>query len=116
ARTVAFSGGDATAAPAGERWGDATCPGPPSAAFSPHGIDLARRRDGRLALLAVNHGGRESVEFFEVAEPEHPTVTWRGCAIPPPESFLNEVAILPDGGFVTTHMFARSTSYLRLAL
>ena len=114
ARTVLYAGGPG--APAGaERWGDGSCPGPPTAEFSPHGIDLAPRRDGRLALYVVNHGGRESVELFEVLTGDAVALAWRGCAPAPPESSLNDVAGLPDGGFVTTHMFDRSTGRLRLA-
>jgi hypothetical protein len=46
-----FPRGGAGTAPdvaAGPVWGDPDCPGPPSAAFSPHGIDLASRLDGAL--------------------------------------------------------------------
>ena len=90
-------------------WGEANCPGPPSASFSPHGIDLARRPDGRLQLLVVNHGGRESVEIFEVETSAAGTkLAWRGCAIPPEPHFMNDVSALPDGGFVVTHMFPKS--------
>ena len=114
ARTVLYAGGPGAPASA-EWWGAPSCPGPPTAAFSPHGIDLARRRDGRLALYVVNHGGRESVELFEVLTGDGVALAWRGCAPAPPESALNDVAALPDGGFVTTHMFDRSTGRLRLA-
>ena len=107
ARTVLYEGG-APAASA-ERWGDPACPGPPSRAFAPHGIDLGRRPDGGLVLLAVDHGGREAIEFFDVTVDGAVAVTWRGCAMPPPGSFLNDVASLPDGGCVTTHMYERST-------
>ena len=87
-------------------WGEPRCPGPPGEAFSPHGLDLAPRPDGALRLLVVNHGGRESVEFFEVGtELGEPTLTWKGCALPPENSALNDVVSLPDGGFLTTHMF-----------
>src|SRR4051812_19983856 len=34
--------------------------------FEPHGIDVMRRADGVAELFVVNHGGRESVEVFEV--------------------------------------------------
>jgi hypothetical protein len=115
ARTVLYEGGEGAALAAGaDRLGDPTCPGPPSKAFSPHGIDLVRRPDGRLLLLAVNHGGREAIEFFDVATDGTVALAWRGCAVPPPESLLNDVAGLPDGGFVTTHMYPRSWGFLRL--
>lgn len=90
-------------------WGDASCPGPPGDAFAPHGIDLERRPDGALRLLAVNHGGRESVEIFEVRVLGRVVdLVWRGCAIPPDGSFLNDVVALPDGGFLATHMYPKS--------
>ncbi len=91
----------------GERWGEPECP-PPSEAFSPHGIDLAARADGRLALYVVNHGGRESVELFEVTPVDDgATLAWRGCAIPPDETFMNDVVGLPDGHFLVTHMYPK---------
>ncbi len=88
----------------GPRWGDPECP-PPSAAFSPHGIDLAALPGAGLQLLVVNHGGRESIEMFEVIpEGTSARVEWRGCVLPPEEAFLNDIVALPDGGFLTTHM------------
>jgi hypothetical protein len=66
--TLAWAGQFATKSGVAEGWGDPQCPGPPGAAFSPHGVSLGRRPDGKLELLVVNHGGRESVEFFEVAK------------------------------------------------
>ncbi len=44
-------------------WGEPACTAPPMESFAPHGIDLATV-NGRLRLLVVNHGGRESIEFF----------------------------------------------------
>ena len=91
-------------------WGDAACTAAPGPAFSPHGIHLRRRADGQWQVLAVNHGGRESVEFFQLLEAsEGYRLAWRGCTLAPPDSYLNDVAALPGGGFVATHMFARSS-------
>ncbi len=91
-------------------WGDPACTTVPGPEFSPHGIDLIRRPDGQWQLLAVNHGGRESVEFFQLLEEsEGYRLAWRGCAVPPADSHLNDVAALPGGGFVATHMFPRSS-------
>lgn len=91
-------------------WGDPDCEGPPPPGFSPHGIDLGRRGDGRLQLLVVTHGERESVELFEVLEGDDGwSLAWRGCALPPDGSWLNDVVALPppQGGFVVTHMMPR---------
>ena len=106
-RRVLFEGGDARGSSA--RWGDPSCPGPPGAEFSPHGIHLGRRPTGELQLLAVQHGGRESVEFFEVlGAGSGAKLRWRGCALAPGEAWLNSVAALPEGGLVTTEMMTRS--------
>jgi hypothetical protein len=98
----------------GEGWGDSSCPAPPTELFSPHGIDFIQKLDGSYQLLVVNHGGRESVEFFElqIDEQQIPTgLVWRGCAIPPGDPFINDVAGLQDGGFVVTHMWDKSTAF-----
>ncbi|MGH7291987.1 MAG: hypothetical protein ACREJT_12295, partial [Myxococcota bacterium] len=108
--TPAFGGASAANLPARPGWGDPACPGSPGEKFSPHGLSLARRPDGALQLLVVNHGGRESIELFEVTDSNPPALTWRGCALPPEGAFLNDVAALPDGGFVTTHMFPKGSS------
>ena len=97
---------DVAAGVPAEGWGDAACPGPPTG-FAPHGIDLSTRPDGALQLLAVNHGGREGIEFFEVTMSDPLRVEWRGCALPEGENVLNDVVGLPDGGFLTTRMLSQ---------
>lgn len=89
-------------------WGDAECPAPEAKSFAPHGIHLSQRADGGQQLLVINHGGRESVEFFELRPgPDGLALLWRGCVLPPPGSFLNDVVALPEGGFMATHMYTR---------
>ena len=106
-RTVLYRGGAQAKPTAG--WGDPACPGAPPAEFSPHGIDLFERPDGKLALLVVQHGGRESIEFFEVTGAgTHWEVAWRGCVLAPEDAWLNEVVGLADGGLLTTKMMPRS--------
>lgn len=84
-------------------WGDPSCTVPPGDAFSPHGIDLSQRDDDQWQLLAVNHGGRESVEFFQLLDAsEGHRLVWRGCAAVEPDNRLDDVAALPDGGFLVT--------------
>jgi hypothetical protein len=104
-RSVLYRGGDGGEPRPG--WGDPSCPGPP-AQFSPHGIDRVRRADGALALLAVNHAGRESIEFFEV-EGDGASLAWRGCAVAPEQIWWNDVVATPDGGFYASHMLPRRT-------
>jgi hypothetical protein len=86
-------------------WGEPTCISP-SETFQPHGIDLSQRSNGRWQLLAVNHGGRESVEFFELlfTAQDRPQLVWRGCAEAPEQGSFNDVAALSDGGFLVTQM------------
>jgi hypothetical protein len=89
-------------------WGDADCQAPGDD-FAPHGIDLARLDDGQLRLLVVNHGGRESVEMFEVvtATPQ-PELIWRGCVMGPEDAYFNDLVNLSNGGFLVTHMMPKS--------
>jgi len=108
-RRVLFEGGDATG-PATAGWGDPACPGPPPPGFSPHGIDLAHRTDGKLALAVVQHGGGESIELFEVTgNGEDWKIDWRGCWIAPDDAWLNEVILLSDGTVMASHMMPRSS-------
>jgi len=91
----------------------ATCPGPPDAAtrakFQTHGISLVPGANSVHRLFAVLHGGRESVEVFDLdTRPATPTVTWIGCAVAPAPIGLNSVRGLPDGGFIVTNFLARN--------
>ncbi len=96
-------------------WGDASCPPPDLPAFSPHGLDLVRRADGRWMLLVVNHGGRESVEFFEVlGAGAEVSLSWRGCAAGPDNAAFNDVTGRTDGGFYVTHMFPLDAQMLSI--
>jgi len=85
------------------------CPGPPDeASFVPHGVD--RTRDG-ATLLVVNHGGREAVEFFEIGRDERgPTLRWVDCVLMPADAMMNDIASLPDGGFVISQMASSTVS------
>lgn len=95
------------------RWLDVDCPGPPGEAFSPHGIHLSQRDGGDLQLLVVNHGGGERIDAFEVsATANWWRLDWRGCAVPPDNSFMNDVVATPGGGFVFTHMYDKDTLHI----
>ena len=89
------------------QWGSPECSGPPLRAFAPHGLDLRISSGDTALMLVVNHGGREAVEIFELAVPavRPPSLHWRGCVPLPPGTLGNDVALLPDGGFVLTHMY-----------
>ena len=99
----------------GKSWGDNHCPQPQTSLFSPHGIDLTTRNDGKEQLLVVNHGGREAVEFFELSQLNNEwQLNWKGCALPPDDPFINDVAGLKDGGFLVTQMWDKNQTYLML--
>jgi hypothetical protein len=106
---ILYRGGTAPNASATPGWGEADCPGPPGPDFSPHGIHLTRRKDRAHQLLVVNHGGRESIEFFEMSR-GGASLQWRGCALPPDDAFINSVVATPEGGFLATHMFPRTSA------
>jgi hypothetical protein len=83
------------------------CPGPVDMkTFGPHGLDLTRTGGAHRVLYAVNHGGRESVEVFNVdfSKPR-PTFTWTGCVVAPKGFWPDAVASLPDGGIVVTSLW-----------
>lgn len=88
-----------------QTYGD--CPGPVDfKIFGPHGLDLTRGRSAHRTLYAVNHGGRESVEVFNVdLTGATPKFTWVGCVVAPPKFWPDAVASLPDGGIVVTSLW-----------
>lgn len=83
------------------------CPGPlDMKTFAPHGLDLTQTGGTHRVLYAVNHGGRESVEVFDVdlSKPK-PMFTWKGCIVAPKDFWPDAVAALPDGGIVVTSLW-----------
>jgi hypothetical protein len=83
-------------------WGDSSCPGPIGDALVSHGSSLARRRNGVWELYVVNHGGRQSIEMFELRPAAGSwTLAWHGCVVASHD--FNDLAILPDDGFVGTY-------------
>jgi len=82
----------------------AACPGPldPKQAVL-HGLSLRPASGGRYTVYATNHGGRESVEVFELdAAGASPTATWIGCVLAPGKMSFNSVAAYTDGTLVAT--------------
>ena len=62
----------------------------------------------RYTVYATNHGGRESVEVFELAfrsGAAQPELTWIGCVLLPPKLAANSVAAFSDGTLVATVLF-----------
>ena len=82
------------------------CPGPldPKQAVL-HGLSLRPGAAGRYTVYATNHGGRESIEVFELdmrARSAIPPVTWVGCVPLPDKLAANSVAAFTDGTLVAT--------------
>lgn len=83
-------------------WGDPACPGPIGDALRPHGISLSKRSSGAIQVYVVNHGGRESIEMFELKPAgAASSLAWHGCVVS--TQAFNDVAAQPDGGFIATH-------------
>src|SRR5438067_11774418 len=88
-----------------------SCPGPIGSEgdkFRAHGLYLRPGQNAVHTLYVVHHGGRESIEVFELdARPKAPMLTWIGCAVAPDPIGLNSVVGLSDGGFITTNFLPR---------
>src|SRR5262245_20130788 len=82
----------------------AACPGPLDAKQAVlHGLALRPAANGRYTVYATNHGGRESVEVFELdTSGATPSATWIGCVVTPDKMALNSVAAFTDGSLVAT--------------
>ncbi len=80
------------------------CPGPVDPAlFNARGLSLRPIGRDRYELLVVNHGGRESIERFEVStRAAAPTLRWRGCMPMPAGQVANSVASFADGTILVT--------------
>jgi len=83
-------------------WGEPACPGPIGEALLSHGSSLAKRKGGGWALYVVNHGGRQSIEMFELRKSSTAwSLAWHGCEVAIHD--YNDLAVLPDGGFVGSY-------------
>jgi hypothetical protein len=68
-----------------------------------HGLSLRPAQAGRFTLYATNHGGRESIEVFELdARGAAPSIAWIGCVLMPDALAANSVAAFSDGAIVAT--------------
>jgi hypothetical protein len=83
------------------------CPGPINPEnFSAHGLALQKQPSGQYRLYITSHGEREAIEIFDInAKGGKPSISWVGCVLLPEHMLANSVAILSDGGFVTTKFF-----------
>jgi hypothetical protein len=71
--------------------------------FSSHGLALKELSPGRYRLYMTSHGEREAIEIFNInTGGAKPVISWTGCVPLSEDIMANSVAILSDGGFVTT--------------
>ena len=86
------------------------CPGPLNVQnYSAHGLALKTKSAELFDLFITSHGAREAIEMFELdLSSGSASLKWTGC-VPLDESIMhNSVAILNDGGFVTTQFMTWS--------
>ena len=91
----------------------AMCPGPldPKQTLL-HGLSIRPAAAGRFTVYATNHGGRESVEVFELdASGAAPAATWVGCVLAPGKMSFNSVAAFSDGTLVATVLITPDKSF-----
>ena len=88
------------------------CPGPVDPAlFNARGLSLRSTGRDRWRLLVVNHGGRQSIEVFDIdARDDAPRLTWRGCVPMPDGQIGNSVASFADGTILVTVLTRPGTS------
>ena len=121
AKAVRILYGGATAAARADKARFANCPGPldPKQAVL-HGLSLRpatgtagsgnagsgfsrTSSSGRYTVYATNHGGRESIEVFDVTTAGGtPAATWIGCVLLPTGLAANSVAAFTDGSLLAT--------------
>ena len=82
------------------------CATPPDPAlFNARGLSLRATGRGRAMLHVVNHGGRESVEVFDILwdrPSTEPRLVWKGCLLMPEGHVGNAVATYQDGTVLVT--------------
>lgn len=89
------------------------CSQPPEVStFNAHGISLRAIGPNQYRLHVVNHGGRESIEVFDVAvgKKSAPELRWKGCLPMPAGLAANAVATFPDGTVLATVLTRPGTS------
>jgi len=77
--------------------------GAPPANLRPRGFHLSKDREGVFHLLVV--AGTRVERYRADVAPRDVTLAWEGCVDIPKTIAANDVAALPDGGFVVSHMF-----------
>lgn len=91
----------------------AGCPSPldPTQA-NLHGLSIRQSGTDHYTVYAVNHGGRESVEVFDLdTRTATPSATWEGCVLMPAALKGNGVATFQDGTILATVPYTPGKSF-----
>jgi DNA-binding beta-propeller fold protein YncE len=78
--------------------------GLPPARLKPRGFHLSVNADD-TRLLVVNAESGLRIEAYRVVSVPEPALIWLGCVAVPQDITPNDVAAMPDGGFVVSHMY-----------
>lgn len=79
--------------------------------FNAQGIALRSSTPTTHTLYVANHGGRESVEVFEIdSSADEPTLVWAGCVLMPDATPVNSVAAFSDGTVLASVLTRPGTS------
>ena len=79
--------------------------GPPPSSLKPRGFHLSTDPAGGAHLLIVNVVDEARIERYQVTAGDVPELHWEGCVAVPEDITPNDVAAIPDGGFVVSHMY-----------
>jgi len=78
-----------------------------------HGLNIRATGNDHAVLYAVAHGGRESIEVYDVdASGAVPSLTWRGCVAMPEGLAANSVASFADGTIVATVLIMPGKTFM----
>jgi DNA-binding beta-propeller fold protein YncE len=81
-----------------------SCPSPLNTSnFGSHGLAVQENSKNEYKVYSTSHGDREAIEIFSLKiSDDIGQLTWQGCVELDPTIMHNSVAILEDGGFITT--------------
>ncbi|HVI46679.1 MAG TPA: SMP-30/gluconolactonase/LRE family protein [Chitinophaga sp.] len=84
--------------------------------FTPHGINLQKTGNGKYKLYVINHGGKESVEVFDItAGKESIQAVWTESIASPANTAANAVAVRPDGSVFISKMYDPTDKFVEKA-
>ncbi|MCB2107852.1 MAG: hypothetical protein KDE14_09145 [Rhodobacteraceae bacterium] len=87
--------------------------GPMPERLRPRGFHVRMTGEGQYDVLLINVMGGQRIENYVVTLSDgDPALAWRGCVAVPDKFNVNDVAPLPGGGFVVSHMYDEPRTWL----